>query len=363
MTVTDPAPGGVAPTFSLAPSAYLDPAVLALELERVFERSWSIVADAAQLAEVGATLPVRVGRCPIVVVRTEQGLRAHHNICRHRGMQVISDPSNCNSLRCGYHGWEWSLDGDLARVPQRRTQFPDLDDRLMGLMPAAVDEWEGMVLVNADPAAAPLAETLSIIPEGIGSFRPGQLDQVAQITLHAGCNWKLFVENHVDVYHLWYLHDRTLADFDHTQFEHTAGGGNWSSYEPVKAARRSTYGSVPGAVAVEHIDDRDRFGIGAHMVFPNLLMASTADYFITYAITPVTPTSSTIDLRVRAESDSDADALVAAARSFIDEDIEACERIQMAMRAERFVVGPLAQHHERPIEAFQQHLLDRLAAD
>ena len=60
---------------------------------------------------------------------------------------------------------------------------------------------------------------------------------------------------------------------------------------------------------------------------------------------------------------ADADALVAAARSFIDEDIEACERIQMAMRAERFVVGPLAQHHERPIEAFQQHLLDRLAAD
>jgi len=319
-----------------------------------------VVADSGQVSRVGDTLPVQVGRCPIVVVRTEQGLRAHHNICRHRGMQVISEQSNCNSLRCGYHGWEWDLDGDLTRVPQRKTQFPDLDDLSLGLHPAAVEEWEGMVLVNADPSPTPLLESLSVIPDGIGSFRPGRLAQVAHVTLQAECNWKLFVENHIDVYHLWYLHDRSLADFDHTRFEHVSGGGNWTSYEPVKAVRRPTFGSIPGAVPIGHIDERDRFGIGAHMMFPNLLMASTSDYFITYAITPVTSTSSTIDLRVRAEPGSDPAALVAAARSFIDEDVRACEMIQRAMQSDRFAVGPLALEHERPIVAFQQHLLSLL---
>ena len=51
-----------------------------------------------------------------------------------------------------------------------------------------------------------------------------------------------------------------------------------------------------------------------------------------------------------------------AAESFILEDIAGCEGVQQAVRSSRFVVGPLAREHERPIVYFQQHLLDALAA-
>lgn len=362
MAPPDAGGGRSTPTFRLEPRTYLDPAFLAQEQAEVFGRAWSLVADATELAEVGDTLPVVVGTNPIVVARTEHGLRAHHNICRHRGMQVVLDPARCSALRCSYHGWEWDLDGDLTRVPQRRTQFPDLVDAELGLLPASVEEWEGMVFVHPDPAPGPLADALGVVRDGIGSFRPGRLDQVAHVPLMARCNWKLFVENHIDVYHLWYLHDRSLADYDHTRFEHAGASGNWTSYEPVKAARRDRIEPIVGARAISHLDERDRAGIGAHMVFPNLLMASTAEFFITYQVTPVTPDESRIDLRVRAEPGSDPAGLVAAARSFIDEDIVACERIQAAMRSDRFVVGPLALDHEQPIEDFQRHLLGRFGA-
>jgi len=370
MTMTEPTdvgssalpdPSSAAPEFQLPPEAYLDPSFLEREMDRLFHHSWSLVADSAALAEVGAAIPVMAGRCPIVILRTEAGLVAHHNICRHRGMQIVPEPMNCSTLRCSYHGWEWDTAGDLQRVPQRKTQFPDIDTAGLALVPAAVGEWEGMVFVNPDADAPSLAEAMGVMPEGIGSFHPGQLAQVANVRMEVECNWKLFVENHIDVYHLWYLHDRTLADFDHTRFEHNAADGNWTSYEPVKAARLDSIEPVAGAVAIEHIDERDRFGIGAHMMFPNLLMASTVEFFITYAISPINEHRSVIDLRVRAEAGSDPDALVASARSFIDEDIVACEQIQAAMKSQRFAVGPLSFDHERPIEQFQRRLLQVVA--
>ncbi len=67
-----------------------------------------------------------------------------------------------------------------------------------------------------------------------------------------------------------------------------------------------------------------------------------------------------VDLRVRAEADADAKGVVGAVTSFINEDIWACEAIQSGLRSSRFAVGPMAESHERPITAFQQHLLDAL---
>ena len=312
---------------------------------------------------MGDRVAVTVGRSPIVVVRAEGGLRAFHNICRHRGMVVADGAPSCGeSLRCPYHGWEWDLDGQLVRVPQRRTQFPDLDPETLGLHPASVAEWEGMVFVHAECPVAPFAEARAGLDAHLGSFRPGRLPQVARVRIEADLNWKLFVENHIDVYHLWYLHDRSLAAFDHTRFEHEAVGRNWASYEPMRAGVEPGDGDGDGLVPIRHLAERDRRGIQAHMLFPNTLMAASASYFATYAVHPIAPGRSFVDLRVRAEPDVDVERLVASIRAFIDEDVRACEQIQRALPAARFGVGPLARTHERPIETFQTNLLEALEA-
>jgi hypothetical protein len=119
--------------------------------------------------------------------------------------------------------------------------------------------------------------------------------------------------------------------------------------------------SLAPKTPIRHLDERDRNGIGAHMVFPNVLMASTAEFFATYAVTPLSPSRSRVDLRIRAESDADAAALVEATRSFINEDIEACERVQVAIGSSRFAVGAFAVEHERLISEFHSALLAVLA--
>jgi phenylpropionate dioxygenase-like ring-hydroxylating dioxygenase large terminal subunit len=270
---------------------------------------------------------------------------------------VAGRDGGAGAISCFYHEWRYALDGELKVVPQRKEQFPDLDLGAHGLLAASIGVWEGMVFVNPDPHAVPLTETLGALPGGIGSHRPGLLPIVARADLTAHCNWKLLVENHIDVYHLWYLHSRSLADLDHTKFEHSQLGPHWVSYEPLRSPDLATARLVQGTRVIEHIDERDRFGVGAHLIFPNILMAANAEFFMSYAVVPVGPAECRMEVRIRAEAGADGDALLEAARSFIDEDIHACERIQAAMESPWFEVGPLAREHEAPITVFQEHLL------
>jgi choline monooxygenase len=352
----------VRPTLGLPPRAYSDHEWLARETEMLFERTWTLVAPVESLSATGACVPVQVGRNPLLVVRQADGtLRAFHNTCRHRGMAVVASPrADGDRLRCGYHGWQYGLDGALDVVPQRGSQFAGTDMSGCNLAPAAVDTWEGMVFVHPDPGAPPLADTLGDLTGHIGSFRPGRLSELAQCSIEGDFNWKLFVENHIDIYHLWYLHEISLGSFDHTRFEHARFGParvNWASYEPLKSAPHEVVALDRGTVAISHLDDRDRRGIGAHMVFPNLLMATASEFFATYAVYPVSPTRSRIDLRVRGEAGADAGALLDATRSFIDEDVAACEGVQRAVTSRYFGVGALAVDHERPIVEFHRALL------
>jgi phenylpropionate dioxygenase-like ring-hydroxylating dioxygenase large terminal subunit len=211
-----------------------------------------------------------------------------------------------------------------------------------------------MVFVHPDPAAAPLADHLGELPAHLGSFRPGSLSQVATASFDIACNWKLFVENHIDVYHLWYLHDRSLAGFDHTKFEHRHVGEHWTSYEPRRSA------ASEAVVPIGHLAQRDRDGLGAHLIFPNTMIATAAEFFATYVAEPVGPDRTRLDLRIRAEEGAAADAVLAEVRSFIDEDVAACEAVQEAIGSPAFAVGPLARDHEAPIVDFHVDLLRRL---
>ena len=364
------------PAFLLEPAAYRDAEWYVREQARLFARTWALVGDAAGLRRPGDYVTAVVGGVPLVVVLGEDGeRRAFHNVCRHRGMTMIDGAgSGCRTIRCEYHDWRYDLDGALRVVPQRAEQFPGVDVAELGLLPASVAEWEGMVFASPDPDVAPLEDWMDGFSDAIGSVRPGLLGQVAAADIRARCNWKLFVENHIDVYHLWYLHAGSLADFDHRRFEHRAVGPHWVSYEPRRQGSSSglggpagpgvsdgTDGLDRGSPPIAHLAPRDRDGLGAHLLFPNMTFAVSGEFFISYAVVPEAPDRSRVELRVRAEPGADAAALLAAARSFIDEDIAACERIQPAMASPWFAVGPLARGHEAPIAAFHRNLLAALA--
>jgi phenylpropionate dioxygenase-like ring-hydroxylating dioxygenase large terminal subunit len=332
-----------------------------LEQERLFSRTWHLAGADSELAQPGDFVTLDAGLDPLAVVRGLDGqLRCFHNICRHRGMALLADCGNSRpGIVCPYHFWNFGLDGRLRKVPQRDDQFPNLELSEWGLFPGSVGTWGGMVFAHPEPDSEPLETWLGQLPDKIGTFEPALLAQVAHVQFEASCNWKLFVENHVDVLHLWYLHAGTLADFDHQRFEWEQLGRNWVSFEPVKAGVDKPRLNA-STTAIAHIDSRDAEGLGAHAAFPNVLMATSSEFFVTYVAQPLAPDRTIVDLRVRAEPEANPTSLIDSVASFIREDIAGCVRVQANVRSSRYRIGPLARGHERPITLFHQHLLEAL---
>jgi Rieske 2Fe-2S family protein len=290
----------------------------------------------------------------VVVWRGDDGAcRAFVNLCRHRGIPLLEGEGPIGRfVTCPYHQWTFDRGGDLVRVPQPE-QFPDVDPSALGLVPLPVVEWHGMVFVCPSGDPPDFFGEMQPLASRIGGHLALPLVEVARVGYRVACNWKMLVENHVDVYHLWYLHQRSLAAYRHTAFEWEWDGDTWWSLEPLK----DPAGAPPGLAG---LSERERCGIGAHLLFPNLMVVTTGDYLATYDARPAGPACTDVTLRVRSTPDADADGLVASIRSFLAEDIAACEAMQTAAASPYFVVGPTAAGHEKPVRTFHSLLRTRV---
>ena len=128
----------------IAAGRYTDPAFLALEKERLWKRSWLYAGHIDQLAEPGSWFLTRATGAPIIVLKDLKGeLRAFYNTCRHRGGPLVkADQGNDRGFVCGYHGWTYTLDGQLVAVRDKR-DFVGLDFACQSLIPVACQSFGG----------------------------------------------------------------------------------------------------------------------------------------------------------------------------------------------------------------------------
>src|SRR5579872_6101820 len=167
MTMTSAVPS------ALSPRHYVDPALLALEQGRIFERTWQLAGHISQLPAPGSYLTAQAGTQPVLVVRGEgEALHAYRNVCRHRGSRLLSGSGRCRqAIRCRYHGWTYQLDGTLIGVPEGRSFDAPVDREALHLLPARVELVCGLVFVNLDPDAAPLRELVGELPSRLERYR------------------------------------------------------------------------------------------------------------------------------------------------------------------------------------------------
>jgi phenylpropionate dioxygenase-like ring-hydroxylating dioxygenase large terminal subunit len=196
-------------------SWYSDPGILRREQQRVFARTWQYAGRAEQVAEPGSFLATDCGDVPVLVVRDRDGeLRAFLNVCRHRGSLLMQGCGKRSTIQCGYHAWTYDLDGSLRKAP-RSEREPGFDAADWSLVPASAGTWGPFLFVNPDPDAAPLAETLGLLPELLAR----DLD-VSQIVFHSrvemelNANWKIAVENFLECYHCPTAHPGFSAAVD-----------------------------------------------------------------------------------------------------------------------------------------------------
>jgi len=192
---------------STPPSAwYTDARIAELERDAVFGRSWQMVGRLDQLRDEGDFVTARIAGEPVVVLKSDE-IRAFYNVCRHHGAQVVGGDAGClKKLHCPYHGWTYSLDGELLLTPNF-DGVKEFERSSHGLRPVRVETWENWVFVNLDPDAPDLKTSFGSFCEALG---PLSLDKVGfhvRREYVLDCNWKVFVDNYLDGgYHVPFIH-------------------------------------------------------------------------------------------------------------------------------------------------------------
>jgi nitrite reductase/ring-hydroxylating ferredoxin subunit len=192
---------------------------LALEVERLWPRVWQVVCHHQQIPSPGDFFEYTIVDQSFLVVRGADGrVKAFHNACQHRGMQLKCGAGSATELRCPSHAWTWNLDGTLKAV----TDVFDFDPaavapECLALPEVRVDTWGGFIFINPDGQAAPLLEFLSPVAEAVdhNGVENMRLQRVRSTVVQA--NWKLGYEAFVESYHLIGTHPQSLQYFDETE--------------------------------------------------------------------------------------------------------------------------------------------------
>lgn len=195
-------------------AAYVDPAVFALEQERIFRRTWLYLAHESEVPRAGDFLLTRLGPEEVILVRNEDGaLALLHNRCAHRGARLVTEPAgNLRQLRCAYHSWTYRLDGSLIGVPLAGGYPPAFKLENFSLQSVArLESYKGFVFASHAANGPKLADFLG----ALGSAFDNMLDRApagtvtrfgGRLLLEYRGNWKMFMENATDLVHPGYVH-------------------------------------------------------------------------------------------------------------------------------------------------------------
>ncbi|MCH1579894.1 MAG: Rieske 2Fe-2S domain-containing protein, partial [Luminiphilus sp.] len=191
---------------------YTDQRFFELEQTEIFKKSWLFAAHLDEIPEPGCYMTWEQAGEPVVLVHTEQGeIKAFYNVCSHRGAPVVSEPKGKRlRLTCKYHGWSYSLDGELKAIKDPE-DFRDLDFSCRSLRSVRCEAFGKFIFVNFDPEAISLLEWLGPIADEWREFQFDQCRLSARYSFDLDCNWKIAMEANTEVYHVPNIHPTTVA--------------------------------------------------------------------------------------------------------------------------------------------------------
>jgi choline monooxygenase len=358
-------------TIGLAREAYFSEKWYADEQTYVFSNNWSFAGTLSDVPQIGDYLCTTVGRSQLFIIRDHSGaLRSFHNVCRHRGTLLLRGKGNVSrNIQCGYHCWSYELTGKLHSIPQQAKQFTVIDKDALSLHPAAVRVFKGMIFVHPNPEdAEDFDRWLGRFEQHFGPYDLSALEELYSVRHPMKANWKLFIENHIESYHLWYAHKNSILGLDHEKQVNHYYNGHWSFFQPTiepgKMAEFEKY--IPARIIAPN---KEWYGSGDHMLYPNLGVVSGAKFVATLKAVPLTPTTSEIEIRVfgsplvGGEPDPGEyyDKSGSSEGFSVNlEDIDLCERVQEGMLSDHGGVGALALDYEQSIRHFHERYRDEM---
>lgn len=355
---------------STIPSSwYTDERVFELEKQAVVSRSWQVAARCDQLPKPGQYVTTEIAGEPIVIVRGgDNVVRGFFNVCRHHAAAVMTEAEGrATQMRCPYHGWTYSLEGELKGTPDF-SGVCNFDRADHGLAPVEIAAWENWVFARIGakldrgtgvPHVNQPQDTRATLTDFLGDDLVQQIKVLGFENLHwieqrryrLNCNWKVFVDNYLDGgYHVPHLHKGLDSVLDYSNY--TIENGARFSLQSSPMVSRGQNDEV-GAV---------RTGGRAlyYWLYPNFMMNYYEGVLDTNFVRPlaVDRTEVVFDFYFADVSESARERNLASINvgdRIQQEDLDICESVQRGLRSRAYNAGRLSVRREAG-----EHLFHRL---
>jgi choline monooxygenase len=270
-----------------------------IERKKLFEDKWIVVGVASSIPEIGDVKPIDILGMPILILRNKQNeVKVFHNVCSHRGVKLVSKSGKINSLiRCPYHSWSYSLDGELIATPHiggmNKHSVEGFDKSKSNLKEIRSYIWLDLIMININQNEMSFEEYIKPLSdrwEKFWSIKDRELihhsNDFGYFKLNAKCNWKFAIENYCESYHLPWVHPGLNSYSKIEDHYHIQG-------LPNRFAGQGTVVYNPQFKGKEKLPSfpnwpKDKENIAEYVaLFPNVMLGIHKDHYYAYWIEPI----------------------------------------------------------------------------
>ncbi len=327
----------IARAWTLPARYYADAGIFAAEKEKIFSRTWQVVGHTDKVLNPGDYFTTELIGEPLLFVRgVDRKLRGFYNVCRHRAGPPATGVGSCKLFRCGYHGWTYGLDGSLIHATEIEgvEGFRPED---FALAPVRTEEWFNLVFVNLDPKAPPLRESLNQLPQQAGKFPFENMKLFERRTYDMKCNWKTYVDNYLEGYHLPSVHPALNRELDFNAYTVEPPGDTTSRRYP---------------------EAREDLTTDYFWIFPNWMLNCYPDNVSLNIVLPLEPERSLAIFEWYLQEKDHSGPAAKASVEFSDqiqlEDVSICEAVQKNLRSRSYARGRFSVTQEKGVHAFHR---------
>lgn len=335
---------------ALPAPAYSHPEWAQRERDGIFAKGWQLFGDAGRLSARGSHMEINVAGVPLWLLRGQDGtLRALHNVCRHRaGPLLPCSVGNQLRLRCRYHGWTYAEDGQLTSATEMQSAHGFEADSIQ-LPQARVTEWNGLIFVCLDQNCPALTDVLDGIDQRMGAGRLAGSRNLRSVSYTVGCNWKTYVDNFLEGYHLPHVHPALNRLLDYRSYRTELAAWSSLQHSPLEN-EGALYGS--GEALYWYI-------------WPNTMLNLLPERLQTNRVVPIAPNQCRVDFDYYYPADTSAQAQerdLAFSDEIQAEDIDICEQVQRGLESGSYTAGRLNPLREAGVHHFHELIRAALRA-
>jgi phenylpropionate dioxygenase-like ring-hydroxylating dioxygenase large terminal subunit len=269
---------------------YTDPAWFQREMEAIHFDMWMCAGRTQQVPNSGDYFVREVANASVIILRDEQGgIRAFHNVCRHRGTLLCNQNAGSFSgrIQCPYHAWTYKLDGTLANAPhmEKVAGFCEADYPLNAVASAV---WDGHIFINLSVRPVPFAEHLAGLDQKFKPWQMEELQMVERRAYHLKANWKLIIQNYSECLHCPIVHpllnkQSHYMSGDNEPPQPTYLGGRMDLREGVKTL---TMDGTTDRCSLRGLGADDQRRVYYYCLLPNFFLNLHPDYMLTFTMWP-----------------------------------------------------------------------------